>query len=112
MRSAIGLENPGGRKLTGYLLSRNLTGNRNICHTVIMSETITVGRRGSITIPAKLRRAFGVQQNDQLIAEQTPEGILLKPSVSIPVEMYTEERIAEFASDEEALRKRFGLSKP
>ena len=52
-----------------------------------MSETITVGRRGSITIPAKLRRAFGMQQNDQLIAEQTPDGILLKPSVSIPVEI-------------------------
>ena len=77
-----------------------------------MSETITVGRRGSITIPAKLRRAFGMQQNDQLIAEQTPDGILLKPSVSIPVEMYTEERIAEFSSDETALRERFGIDKP
>ncbi len=88
----------------------SLTEYRNIRNTVTMSETITIGRRGAITIPAKLRRAFGIQQNDQLIAEETPEGILLRPSVSVPVEIYTEERIAEFASDEPALRKRLGMS--
>lgn len=71
-----------------------------------MSETITVGRRGSITIPAKLRRAFGMEENDHLIAEQTPEGILLRPSVSVPIEIYSEKRIAEFASAENGLRRK------
>lgn len=70
-----------------------------------MKETVTIGRRGSITIPAKLRRAFGIEQNDQLIAEQTPEGILLRPSIAVPVEMYSEERIQEFASDESELNR-------
>lgn len=88
-----------------------LTDNQNISHTDTMTETITVGRRGAITIPAKLRRAFGMEQNDHLIAEQTPEGILLRPAVSVPVEMYTEERIAEFGADETALRKRFEMTK-
>ena len=32
-------------------------------------------------------------------------GILLRPSISVPIEIYTEERIAEFASDEEELAK-------
>ena len=90
----------------------SLTESRIIRHTVNMTETITVGRRGSITIPARLRRAFGLEENDQLIAEQTPEGILLRPAVSVPIEMYSEERIAEFASDEAALRRKLRKSKP
>ena len=77
-----------------------------------MSETITVGRRGSITIPAKLHRAFGMEENDHLIAEQTPEGILLRPAVSVPIEMSSEERISEFASDKAALRCKLRKSKP
>ena len=77
-----------------------------------MSQKITIGRRGAITIPAKLRRAFGMEQDDELIAEETPEGILLRPAVSVPIEMYTEERIAEFTSDEEALRQKLGMPEP
>ena len=68
-----------------------------------MTERITITDRGVVTIPAALRRAFGLQAGTELIAEQTPEGILLRPSVSVPIEIYTEERIEEFASDEAAL---------
>jgi len=46
-----------------------------------------------------------------MIVEMTKSGeILLKPAVTLPVELYTEERIAEFARDEarvaEALKDR------
>ncbi len=44
-----------------------------------------------------------MKQNDQLIMETTDEGILLRPSISLPVETYSEERIAEFLSEEESL---------
>ena len=70
-----------------------------------MSERITINDRGVVTIPAALRRAFGLEAGEELIAEATPEGILLRPSVNVPIEIYTEERIAEFASDEEELAK-------
>ena len=68
-----------------------------------MQERTTINERGVVTIPAALRRAFGLNAAEDLIAEQTAEGILLGPSVSVPIEIYTEERIAEFASDEQAI---------
>jgi len=68
-----------------------------------MQERTTINERGVITIPAALRRAFGLKAGDELIAEQATEGILLRPSVNVPIEFYTEERIAEFASDEQAI---------
>ena len=31
-----------------------------------------------------------------MIAEETPEGILIRPAVTVPIELYTAERKAEF----------------
>jgi bifunctional DNA-binding transcriptional regulator/antitoxin component of YhaV-PrlF toxin-antitoxin module len=56
-----------------------------------------------MTLPATLRRRYGLDQNDELIVEETPEGILLRPSVSMPIEFYSDERIAEFEEDEAAI---------
>ena len=52
----------------------------------MMQKTITHTRDGSITISAKLRQAFGIQQNDPIIADLTPEGILLRPSMRVAIE--------------------------
>ncbi|MEX1119905.1 MAG: AbrB/MazE/SpoVT family DNA-binding domain-containing protein [Terrimicrobiaceae bacterium] len=68
-----------------------------------MSTTITMGRRGTVTVPANLRQQYGIKQNDLLIVEDTPDGILLRPAVSVPVELYSEDRIAEFASEDQAV---------
>jgi len=65
-----------------------------------MSEKIIIGRRGAMTLPAKLRKRYGLEQNDELIVEETPQGILLRPSVSMPIEFYSEDRIAEFSEDD------------
>jgi len=55
--------------------------------------------------PSPPRFAFDLKAGEELIAEETPEGILLRPSVSVPIELYTDDRIAEFASYEEELAK-------
>jgi AbrB family looped-hinge helix DNA binding protein len=68
-----------------------------------MQDRVTIGRRGSITIPAPLREAYGLKPNDELIIEPSNGGLLLRPVTGEPIEIYTEERIAEFTSDEEAL---------
>jgi antitoxin PrlF len=68
-----------------------------------MQNKVTMNERGVITIPAALRQAFGLKANDELIVERSQEGILLRPAVSVPIELYTEGRIDEFASDEEAI---------
>lgn len=72
-----------------------------------MENRVTINSRGVITIPAALRAAFGLHANDELIVEQTDQGILLRPAISVPLEVYTEKRIAEFAEDEEAVAKVF-----
>ena len=61
-----------------------------------MKSILTVTSRGLVTLPAKLRHALGLKADDQLIAETTPEGLLLRPAVTLPVQIYSEKRIREF----------------
>jgi len=70
-----------------------------------MKATLTVTSRGVVTLPAKLRAALGLKPDDHLIAETTPEGLLLRPAVTLPVEVYGEKRIAEFDQAEADLEK-------
>jgi len=70
-----------------------------------MKTTLTVTRCGVVTLPAKLRQALGLKAEDQLIAETTSEGLLLRPAVTLPLELYTEKRIREFDEAEAELEK-------
>ena len=65
-----------------------------------MKTVLTVTDRGTITLPAKLRRQLGIRADDQLVAEATPEGLLLRPAVTLPIEMYSDKRVAEFDAAE------------
>jgi len=65
-----------------------------------MKATLTVTSRGVVTLPARLRQALGLRADDQLIAETTPEGLLLRPAITLPVEIYSEKRIREFDAAE------------
>ena len=75
------------------------------CYTVSMKSTVTVNRRGVVTLPAKLRHALGVKADDVLIAEATAEGILLRPAVTLPIESYSPKRVREFDEGEAELAK-------
>lgn len=55
-----------------------------------------VGKRGSVVIPATLRRRFGIEEGSLVMAEATEEGVLIRPAVAIPVEVYSPKRKAEF----------------
>lgn len=70
-----------------------------------MKTTLTVTSRGVVTLPAKLRKALGLKAEDLLIAETTPEGLLLRPAVTLPIEMYSDKRIREFDEGEAELEK-------
>lgn len=70
-----------------------------------MKATLTISSRGVVTLPAKLREAVGLKPDDQLIAETTPDGLLLRPAVTLPVEIYGEERVREFDAAEADLEK-------
>jgi AbrB family looped-hinge helix DNA binding protein len=62
----------------------------------MQSATIKVGKRGTIVIPANLRQSYGLEEGSQVIVEARPEGVLLHPVVTLPVEIYSPERKAEF----------------
>ena len=67
-----------------------------------MNATIQVNNRGTLTLPKALRRAMGLDHGGMVVAETSEEGIVLRPSVTFPIELYTDERVAEFnAADAE-----------
>jgi len=78
---------------------------RNVSKAASPAETSKVGKRGAIVVPARLRRKFGIEEGSLVIAEAREDGILIRPAVALPVEIYTPERKAEFilssAIDEE-----------
>ena len=70
-----------------------------------MKAVVTITGRGVMTLPAKLRAALGIKADDRLIAETTPDGLLLRPTVTLPVEIYSEARLREFAEAEAELEQ-------
>jgi len=74
-----------------------------------MAETTRLGQRGTLVIPAELRRKYGLEEGSEVIAEETEDGILLRPAVTLPLEIYSARRKAEFllnnAVDEQDYRE-------
>ena len=52
-----------------------------------------------------MRKEMGISPNDQIIAETTENGILLRPAITIPIEIYTSERISEFEKEDVEIAK-------
>ena len=73
-----------------------------------MKTSVTVTSRGVVTLPASVRRAAGIKPDDQLIAEATPDGVLLRLAVTLPVEIYSEKRVREFDRSEAELSRVLG----
>ena len=61
-----------------------------------MTEASKVGKRGVVVLPAKMRRRYGIEEGTMVVAEESPYGILIRPAMVVPVEIYTAERKAEF----------------
>lgn len=59
-----------------------------------MSTVVQINQRGTFTIPKELREKYGLDR--QAILEETPDGLILRPAATYPVEIYTDERLAEF----------------
>ena len=59
-------------------------------------EAVKVGKRGTIVVPANLRKRYGIQEGSIVTAEPRDEGVLIRPAIVVPVEHYSPERKAEF----------------
>jgi AbrB family looped-hinge helix DNA binding protein len=60
------------------------------------AEPSRVGKRGTIVIPAALRRRYGIEEGTFVIAEPRQGGVLIRPALVLPVEVYSPERKAQF----------------
>ena len=62
----------------------------------MQSETTKLRKRGALVIPARIRRAYGLKEGSLVSVEKMPEGVLLRPVITVPVEKYTSEQKALF----------------
>jgi len=84
-----------------------------------MRETVIVSNRGQLTLPARLRKRFGIQAGGPVIIEDRNGEIVLKPAVVMEVELYSDEQIASWDRDDRldedertALKQRLAARKP
>jgi len=61
-----------------------------------MGESAKVGKRGAVVIPAKLRKKFGIEEGSSVLVEEGPDGVLIRPAVTVPIEVWSPERKAAF----------------
>src|SRR5262249_36956439 len=61
-----------------------------------MAEPTRVGKRGTIVLPARMRKRYGFEEGTMVVAEEAEYGVLLRPAAVVPVEIYTPERKADF----------------
>ena len=61
-----------------------------------MPTKVKISERGSLTLPKSLRQALGLKGESVLVVEPVPDGILLKAEKTFRVEIYSDDRIAEF----------------
>lgn len=76
-----------------------------------MTSIININERGTLTLPKAMRKRLGIKGEGQIIAEETDKGVVLKPGMAFPIELYTDERIAEFQKNNEDALKKFSLKK-
>lgn len=61
-----------------------------------MGESAKVGKRGTVVIPVKLRKKFGIEEGTSVLVEEGLDGVVIRPAVTVPVEVWSSERKAAF----------------
>lgn len=59
----------------------------------MVAEPSKVGKRGTVVIPAALRRRFGITEGSLVIAEAHEDGILIRPAVALPLDLARRQRL-------------------
>ena len=60
-------------------------------------DIIKCGKKGQITIPRPVLRRLGIEESAPMLLDVTDDGaIVLRQAAVLPVEIYSDARIAEF----------------
>ena len=74
-----------------------------------MSRIISIDEQGAIALPQDLIKKYGLQAGGQVVIEESEVGLILRPSATFPVEIYSDERVEEFRQQNEGELKDFKL---
>lgn len=66
-------------------------------------NTLTVTKRGSVTLPPALRKRLGIDKMEAplLLAEERDGGVFLQPAAAVPVRSIPRETILRWIEDDE-----------
>lgn len=66
------------------------------------SEVVKLGKKGQLSLPRGIMERLGLHGGDMLLLEVDDEGaISLRPTGVYPLEIYGDERVAEFTESDE-----------
>ena len=63
-----------------------------------MPAGVIVSDRGRITLPAAIRKRWGIKDGDVVILEERGNEIVLKPDVVPEIDLYSDAQIAEWGA--------------
>ena len=84
-------------------MGRSVDISNTVMQIFCMPETVTVSPRGTITLPAAIRRKLHLDcAHALLIIEERPDGIFLHPAIPVPVRDISTEQMKKWITDDEA----------
>jgi AbrB family looped-hinge helix DNA binding protein len=65
-------------------------------------DVVKLGKKGQISVPKKIIDQLGIEGDSLLLVETTEDGaLILRPAGVYPLEIYSDERLEEFAAADE-----------
>jgi antitoxin PrlF len=81
-----------------------------------MTTTLAVSPKGQITLPAGLRKKYGIEPGGLVNLVEKDGRLVLAPAVAVEIEIYSDEDIARWEKEskwapgeKELWKKRFGI---
>ena len=66
-----------------------------------MANTLLVSGRGQITLPAAIRKRFGLKGGGALILEERNNELVLKPAAVMEIEIYDDDQVMKWDNDDQ-----------
>ena len=74
-----------------------------------MNRIVSINEQGAIALPQDLIEKYGLKVGGQIVIEESEAGLILRPNDKFPVEIYSDERVAEFEQQNEKELENFQL---
>jgi AbrB family looped-hinge helix DNA binding protein len=65
-----------------------------------MQQTVLISNRGQLTLPAGIRKRFGLQSGGAFILEEHNNELVIKPATVLEIEMYSDSQINQWDAED------------